>query len=1131
MYNHLNQKNMLKQKLREKREKNPLIHYQSFPKQLKKCFISAGCCLFCMNVLAQSPKKISLNLKNATLEEVIWEIRKQSDIVVMYGTTDVQSVKNLTINEKDKSIKDILDKCLKGTNLTYEISDNEIIIKQKNNTQNRTIKGIVIDKDGNPLPGVTIRLKNNENIGTTTNIDGEYQIKISGEYPILVYSFIGMESKELSVRSKDEINVTLSENVKTLQDVVVTGIFRRNKELATGASTTITAKELKQVGNQNILQSLRSLDPSIKIVESQINGSNPNALPEIEMRGANGITDLDANYTGNPNQPLFILDGFETTLQRVVDMDPNRVASITILKDASAAALYGSRSANGVIVIETLAPEEGRIQVSYTGDYAINIPDLSDYNLVNAKEKLQIEWDAGHFESTDMNTYNQLQNYYQELKRNVEEGVNTDWLAQPIESSFEHRHNLRLEGGDKTVRYSMNLTARNAPGVMKGSGRTSYEGGMFLSYRTENLIFKNDLQLTYNKAENSPYGSFSTYTQMNPYQRPYDENGKAQKLFYESAPSYFSRYNRNPLYDSQLNITDEEDYFNFVNNFSMEWNINEHFTLMSRFSITRQTGESNYFIPAQHSKYSEMGDPVSDPEEYMRRGEYQWGTNKSLSLLGDINIRYSQNFDKHAIYGVAGFNISESTYETKDIHAEGFPNEKMNDISFAKQYYKDSRPSSSYNINRLAGFLATINYSYDNKYLFDASFKYDGSSQFGSNKRFAPIWSVGAGWNIHKEDFLQDTQVTQLKIRSSYGVTASQNFSPYQAIRKYSYDISRQYAGIIGATMIGLGNNDLKWQQTKKSNIGIDLGFFNDRILFTFDYYRQQTTNLLADVTIAPSLGFLSFTDNIGETENNGYEFSLRYMFLRDNTQGLYWSVNFSGAHNSNKITKISDAMKKRNEDVIQKAYEEGNTAPLILYQEGNSMTSIYAVRSLGIDPSNGKEMFLTKEGIKTYTWNSADQVKVGDTRPDLEGIFGTSLNWKDFSFSVNFRYSFGGELYNNTLVSRVENADLYQNVDKRVYEQRWREPGDIAFFKDIKDKSYTRPSSRFVQDNNYLSCESVSIGYDIKSPKILHFIRAERLKLTAYLNDIYRWSSIDIERGLDYPFARRLAFSLNVSF
>lgn len=1094
--------------------------------------------VICVHISALAQSQYSATFRNASAEEAIQILKKSTGYDFVYQK-DLLKGNGSTVNGifNNASLDDLLSATVnQQLGLNYKILGNSVSLSADASPSGSTasvITGTVTGEDGEPLPGVTILLKSNPKHGTSTDIDGRYSFSIprGTKSPVLVYSFVGMEPKELAVRKSSTMNVTLRENPETLHDVVVTGIFRRNKELATGASTTLSAKELKQVGNQNLLQSLRTLDPSIKLVDNNLAGSNPNALPEVELRGANGITDLDANYTGNPNQPLFILDGFETTLQRVMDMDPNRVASITILKDASAAALYGSRSANGVIVIETLAPEGGRIRVNYAGDYAVVTPDLSDYDMLNAREKLQLQVDAGHFDATDNTNYNTLQDYYQRLKRNVEEGVNTDWLAQPVHTVFEHRHNLRLEGGDNTVRYSINLTARNAPGVMKGSGRTGYEGGMFLSYRVKGLIFKNDLQLTYNDADNSPYGKFSTYTAMNPYQRPTDADGKLVKQFDKDAPRYFTGYNNNPLYDAGLNITDSEDYFNFVNNFSLEWNITDFLTLMARVSITRQTGETNYFLPAQHSSFAEMGDPVSDPEEYMRRGSFTWGTSKMFSVLGDINLRYGQSFGKHSLYAVMGVNMSQTTSETRTIQAEGFPSQNMVDISFAKQYYKDSRPSSTYNINRLAGILLTANYAYDSKYLLDASLKYDGSSQFGSNQRYAPVWSVGAGWNIHKESFLEGGVFSQLKLRGSYGVTASQNFSPYQAICKYQYNIAHQYAGIIPATMMGLGNNDLKWQQTKVINGGTDIGLFNDRLSFTFDIYKRRTTNLLASVTVAPSLGFPSYTENIGETENNGYEFSLRYMFLRDVSRRLYWSVNFSGNHNSNKITKISNAMKKRNEDIIDKAYREGTTTPLLLYEEGNSVTSIYAVRSLGIDPSNGQEMYLTKNGIKTYTWNSADQVCVGDTRPDMEGVFGTSLNWGDFSFSANFRYSFGGQVYNTTLADRVENANLYQNVDRRVYDQRWRKPGDVTMFKDVKDTSRTRQTSRFVQDNDYISCESISLGYDITSRKVLGFIGAERLRVTGYLNDIFRWSTVKQERGLDYPFARRYAFSLNVSF
>ena len=379
--------------------------------------------VICVHISALAQSQYSATFRNASAEEAIQILKKSTGYDFVYQK-DLLKGNGSTVNGifNNASLDDLLSATVnQQLGLNYKILGNSVSLSADASPSGPTasvITGTVTGEDGEPLPGVTILLKSNPKHGTSTDIDGRYSFSIprGTKSPVLVYSFVGMEPKELAVRKSSTMNVTLRENPETLHDVVVTGIFRRNKELATGASTTLSAKELKQVGNQNLLQSLRTLDPSIKLVDNNLAGSNPNALPEVELRGANGITDLDANYTGNPNQPLFILDGFETTLQRVMDMDPNRVASITILKDASAAALYGSRSANGVIVIETLAPEGGRIRVNYAGDYAVVTPDLSDYDMLNAREKLQLQVDAGHFDATDNTNYNTLQDYYQRLR-------------------------------------------------------------------------------------------------------------------------------------------------------------------------------------------------------------------------------------------------------------------------------------------------------------------------------------------------------------------------------------------------------------------------------------------------------------------------------------------------------------------------------------------------------------------------------------------------------------------------------------------------------------------------------------------------------------------------------------------
>ena len=564
----------------------------------------------------------------------------------------------------------------------------------------------------------------------------------------------------------------------------------------------------------------------------------------------------------------------------------------------------------------------------------------------------------------------------------------------------------------------------------------------------------------------------------------------------------------------------------------MEWNITSHFTLMGRFSLSFQQAKTEKFLPAEHTKFAQMGDPVDSPEEYLRRGEFTYNTARSINLGGDVNLRYGQTFGKHNLYIVTGVNVQQSKSKSEGMKVEGFANQNMSDIGFAKQYYKDSRPESGYQITRLAGILGTFNYSYDFRYLFDFSIKLDGSSNFGKNNQYAPVWSLGMGWNIHREHWWGNQELfSLLKIRASYGITASQNFSSFQAMSMYQYDIKRHYAGVIPPALKGYGNENLKWQRTKIKNLGIEIGLDHDRLMLTIDWYSRNTDNLLADVTIAPSTGFSSFKDNIGETENKGIDVTLRYMLIRNRSKRINWSINASLAHNQNKITRISNAMQKRNQEIIDQAVKNYRTAPVILYQEGRSLTSIYAVPSQGIDPATGKEVFLTREGLQTFTWNSADQVAVGNTHPKLEGVIGTAFTYKDLTFSANFRYKTGGQIYNNTLVTRVENADLYGNVDRRVYEQRWMNPGDLVLYKDARNTEPTRPTSRFVEDENVLSCESVSLSYDVRSKKILQFLRTERLRFNGYMNDVFRISTVRQERAIDYPFANRFAFSISATF
>ena len=404
------------------------------------------------------------------------------------------------------------------------------------------------------------------------------------------------------------------------------------------------------------------------------------------------------------------------------------------------------------------------------------------------------------------------------------------------------------------------------------------------------------------------------------------------------------------------------------------------------------------------------------------------------------------------------------------------------------------------------------------------------------------FWSAGIGWNVHKEHFLEDLEgLDQLRFRASTGYSGSQNFNSYQAMATYKY-YNEVYDNIIGSYLLGLANPDLQWQKTRDNNFGVDLTLF-DALDVTFDYYVKNTENLLTPVSLPPSAGFSSYTENLGETKNKGVEFKVNYRVLKNNDKAMYLSVFASGMHNKNRITKISDALSvMNNERDKEKAnggggnpnLEEnsGITKPSVRYAEGQSMDAIWAVRSLGIDPATGKEVFLDLDGKMVYGWKAENQVVVGDKQPKLSGTFGFNFEYKGFSVNTSFYYKLGGQYYNQTLVDKVENVDIQYNVDKRVLDDRWTTPGVPAKYRRFNpNDALTRPTSRFVQDVRELQMTSLNVGYDFRYCNFLKKSGIERLKLQFYMNDVFRTSTIKAERGIEYPFARSCSFSLQATF
>ena len=1136
------------------------------------CFLMAVGAPHTQFVEAQTLKKeIRIEADNQAMPQVLKQLEKKSGYKILFTNDDLNQFR-VSVDFKTKDIRDALNAIIGNRPLEYTIRQegNYVSIRLKNtrgavrraNQQAAQafemihVSGTVIDAGKSPIPGVHI-----EAVGTDyrciSDMTGQFHLNLPKGQPFqLRFSFVGMQtvtSREYDARyDVERLYVTMEEDQQQLDEVVVTGMFERKKESFTGSSTTFSKDDLMAVGNQNLIKSLKNLDPAFQIVENLEMGSNPNAMPEIQMRGETSFN-IQGDYDGNANQPLFILDGFETTLEKIWDLDMNRVQSVTLLKDAAAKAIYGSKAGNGVVVIETIRPKSGEMRISYSGSLDLEVPDLSDYNLMNAREKYQ--WELDHDRYTNWAAMNSPM-YADLLNKSVYDaiasGVDTYWLSKPLETGIGQKHSISLEGGDSRVRYILGASYNDVAGVMKESGRRTFNINSTLSYTYKNMVFRNQLDYTQNTSKNSPYGSFSDYIGLEPYYAPYDENGELKQILgYQTVMNNgFSSPVYNPLYNATLNTKDESSYTSFTENFEMDWHINERFRFTAKFSYTRQDNSSDLFYPASHTMFIEYDDNGFGD----RKGQYTKTNGYTKDLSAQVGLNWNQTFlDKHSLFANFTWNIQSSESRSTTVMAEGFGNDNMDDISQATYYYRDSHPTGSDSKTREVGFIGALNYSYDDRYLLDASYRYSGSSMYGADNHWGGFWSVGAGWNIHNEHFFPEESIVKLlKLRWSLGYTGTQNFNPYQARATYEYgDI--YYDGRLGTTIMGIPNTRLKWQRVFDSNYGFDLAL-GSFLTLRAEYYTQNTDNLLSDITLPPSAGFTTYKENLGEIQNKGVEVALSVTPWRNNEERGWLTFTFSAQHNKNTIKKIYDIFNQSNDaadDAINSnepgygssdedwnEYHLQTTRPATKYYEGCSMTAIWGVRSLGIDPMSGREMFLDKNGNPTFDYSTDDQVVIGDTNPKLRGNFGISGGWRGFTFSMTASYKLGGDLYNTTLVDRVENVSGFGNLDKRVAET-WLNPGDHAKYRSITmgqsatDYQITKPTSRFVQSDDEIYFSSLSVGYEFTSVQYpwVNRIGMERLKLGFTANELARFSKVKVERGTSYPFARTFSFTLNASF
>ena len=987
--------------------------------------------------------------------------------------------------------------------------------------ENREVRGKVVDEKKLPIPGVSVRL-GGTSMGTATGVDGKFKLLVPADTATLVVSFIGMKTEVVKVprlkagEEQKELTIVLREEDVKLEDVVVTGIFSRKKESFTGSASTYSAAELKTMGTQNILQSLKTLDPAFAILEDNQFGSDPNRLPNMEIRGKSSMLGLRDELDADPNQPLFILDGFESTLAAINDLDINRVASITILKDAASTAIYGSKAANGVIVVETVKPEAGKLQVSYTGNMNLSMPDLSSYNLMNAREKLEFERLAGRFEPASWSTTSEveLNRLYNEKLKVIESGVDTYWLAEPLRVGVNQKHSLYVQGGEGNFLFGLGAGYNGVSGVMEKSDRDVISGNIDLIYRMSKFQFSNKFSLTSTDYRN-PIVAFSEYAAANPYYKKRNETGTIEKWLENN--NFFKA--ANPLWNASQNSRDEGKNLALTNYFMAEYFPTVEWRVRARLGLTYGNDDTEKFYSRNDTRFENM--------ETIKKGEYRSLNTRTNRVEGELSVTYAKVLGKHRINLVVGGNVSSNKSLTQGYSAVGFPDGDFSYPSFSNGYPENGTPTYYESVSRSVNGYFNTGYSFDDRYLMDFSLRTSGSSVFGTSRKYNTTWSVGLGWNLHKEKFIMDHVgwIDLLKLRASIGNPGNQSFDSAQSLLTYSFQYgSMNYFGL-GAVLAQIGNPDLEWQITVDKNIGLDVTLFNKRFSLTADYYYKVTDPLLIKVSTPLSSGTETYMTNAGEQVSQGLTASVTYYIFQNFEERFSWMIRANVRTQKTRIDKIGNKLSTLN--------SSGKGSNTVRYYDGADPDDIWAVKSAGIDPSNGKELFYAKDGSYTYDFSYDDEVICGNTRPDVEGVIGSSLNWKGFSVSLNFRYQMGADVFNEALYSKVENisrSDLNKNQDKRALYERWQEEGDIVRFKNIASAETTPMSSRFVQEENVLTLESVYLGYEFYDGWIKK-LGLSSLKFQVSMRDVFRASTIRSERGISYPFARSMEAGLSFNF
>ena len=1036
-----------------------------------KTLLLLGVLLFGFTVSAQS-QKVSLDFKNERVEKVLASIKSQTGMSLVFSDQLVDVNRKVTMQLKDVTLKEALTRLLSGINLTFEIRNNKIYFIEKKavsqpGSRKKRVTGVVKDVMGEPLIGANVVEKGRSTNGVITDFNGKFTLEVD-ESASLVVSYIGYLAQDIPTKGKGDFHIILKEDTNTLDEVVVTGYGDFKKATYTGSASVLTTEKLEALPVVSVGQMIESNIPGISVVAGT--SSQPGAKTTLRVRG---VASMNAS-----TEPLYVLDGVPipsydlsnfTSMSEaggmgfIETLNPADIESITVLKDAASASLYGAKGANGVVLITTKKGKEGKLRVNMAAKYGITDFAYTYRPLMGGEERRKLIHEGLVNFQLDKGVSEQEAQQYadanidQHAKR-LPQGY-SDWESALFKTGYQQDYNLSASAGNQNSSFIGSLGYTKQTGVSLNSEMERFTGRVDASNKYKKVEFGMNASLSWTKNVHLPEGKFygsaiyASKVNLTPSTPIYNEDGTY-------ASGYRENNGYNPILEAEVN-----DYYartvRAMGTAKIAYNVWDNLKVSSVFTVDYSLTKDFFF----------QSPDGRDGATYQGRGRMQM--TDRIRYTSQNNLTYSKTFGKHSVSAVTAFEVMKYDYE---------------DLYAAKKTYGQDINTSLGNAadpidadqklqeDALMSYVASVNYSYDDKYYASFSFRRDGSSRLSPDTRWGNFWSLSASWRLSQERFMQPLKsvLSDLKLRASYGVNGNlpSSYYGYQS----TYTTGAFYSGKPSPWESTLGNEELTWEKNYALNLGLDIGLFS-RVNVSLDWYTRTTKDLLMSKQLNSISGFSSLLTNVGQMRNTGVELEVRSNNIK--TKDFSWTTAFNLSHNKNKILKLADLP----------WFVDGR----YVRKEGYPFNTIYLREYAGVDPETGSALYYDNQQDENgnYTKNKvtdpgqASPIPLKDITPTISGGFMNTFNYKFIDLSFNLSYSFGGYSYDNA--SYILQDDGYSVISNKSTEQRrrWQKPGDITdvprfVYGNKKGGNYN--SSRAIHSTDHIRLKSLILG--LNAPK-----------------------------------------------